>query len=392
MRRSKRIEKVPPYLFVGISRKKAEKKAKGIEVIDFGIGDPDIPTPAPIVETLREAATETPNHRYPETEGLPSFREAAADWYQRRFGVSLDPEKEVLSLIGAKEGIGHAALCFVDPGDTVLVPDPGYPVYSVGTWFAGGECHWMPLLEENGWLPDLDAIPAKVAADASVMWINYPNNPTGAVAGLDYFAEVVDFAKANDILVMHDACYTEVAYDGHRPVSFLQVPGAMDVALEFHSLSKSYNMTGWRLGVAVGNAELIDALMVVKSNLDSGVPQAIQAMGIEALNGPLDSVDDRNAVYQRRRDLVVEAIQRIGLHVDPPRASLYVWARIPDGYTSAELTEMLLEERDIVVTPGSGYGRYGEGYIRLSLTIPESELQRGLERLEAWTIPPKAGG
>ena len=392
MRRSKRIEKVPPYLFVGISRKKAEKKAKGIEVIDFGIGDPDIPTPAPMIDTLREAAMDTPNHRYPETEGLPSFRAASADWYERRFGISLDPEKEVLSLIGAKEGIGHAALCFVDPGDTVLVPDPGYPVYSVGTWFAGGECHWMPLLEENGWLPDLDAIPPEVAANASVMWINYPNNPTGAVAGLDYFAEVVDFAKANDILVMHDACYTEVAYDGHRPVSFLQVPGAMDIALEFHSLSKSYNMTGWRLGVAVGNADLIDALMVVKSNLDSGVPQAIQAMGIDALNGPIDSVDDRNAVYQRRRDLVVGALQRIGLHVDPPRASLYVWARIPDGYTSAELTEMLLEERDIVVTPGSGYGRYGEGYIRLSLTIPDSELQRGLERLESWTIPPRAGG
>ena len=392
MRRSKRIEKVPPYLFVGISRKKAEKKAKGIEVIDFGIGDPDIPTPAPIIDTLREAAMDTPNHRYPETEGLPSFRSAAADWYERRFGISLDPKKEVLSLIGAKEGIGHAALCFVDPGDTVLVPDPGYPVYSVGTWFAGGECHWMPLLEENGWLPDLDAIPADVAASARLMWLNYPNNPTGAVAGLDYFAKVVDFAKANDILVMHDACYTEVAYDGHRPVSFLQVPGAMDIALEFHSLSKSYNMTGWRLGVAVGNADLIDALMVVKSNLDSGVPQAIQAMGIEALNGPIDSVDDRNAVYQRRRDLVVGALQRIGLHVDPPRASLYVWARIPDGYTSAELTEMLLEERDIVVTPGSGYGRYGEGYIRLSLTIPERELQRGLERLESWTIPPRVGG
>ena len=392
MRRSKRIEKVPPYLFVGISRKKAEKKAKGIQVIDFGIGDPDIPTPAPMIDTLREASMDAPNHRYPETEGLPSFRAAAADWYQRRFGISLDPEKEVLSLIGAKEGIGHAALCFVDPGDTVLVPDPGYPVYSVGTWFAGGECHWMPLLEENGWLPDLDAIPADVAESARVMWINYPNNPTGAIANLDYFAKVLDFARSNDILVMHDACYTEVAYDGHRPVSFLQVPGAMDVALEFHSLSKSYNMTGWRLGVAVGNAELIDALMVVKSNLDSGVPQAIQAMGIDALNGPVDSVDGRNAVYQRRRDLVVEALQRIGLHVDPPRASLYVWARIPDGYTSAELTEMLLEERDIVVTPGSGYGQYGEGYIRLSLTIPDSELERGLERLEAWTIPPRAAG
>ena len=390
MRLSKRIEKVPPYLFVGISRKKAEKKAQGIEVIDFGIGDPDIPTPALVIGTLREAAMDSPNHRYPETEGLPEFREAAADWYQRRFGLSLDPQKEVLSLIGAKEGIGHAAFCFVDPGDTVLVPDPGYPVYSVGTWFAGGECHWMPLLEENGWLPDLDAIPADVASDARVMWLNYPNNPTGAVADLEYFARVVDFAAANDILVMHDACYTEVAYDGHRPVSFLQVPGAMDIGLEFHSLSKSYNMTGWRLGVAVGNAQLIEALMVVKSNLDSGVPQAIQMMGIEALNGPIDSVDGRNAVYQRRRDLVVDALQRIGLHVDPPRASLYVWARVPQGYTSAELTEMLLEERDIVVTPGSGYGSYGEGYIRLSLTIPDRDLDRGLERLKAWTIPAKA--
>ncbi len=390
MRRARRIERVPPYLFVGISRKKAEKKAQGIEVIDFGIGDPDIPTPAPIIDTLREASVDAPNHRYPETEGLPGFRQAVADWYGRRFGLSPDPDTEVLSLIGAKEGIGHAALSFVDPGDTVLVPDPGYPVYSVGTWFAGGECHWMPLLEENGWLPDLDAVPSEAAARAGVMWLNYPNNPTGAVAGLDYFAEVVDFAKANDILVMHDACYTEVAYDGHRPVSFLQTPGAMDVGLEFHSLSKSYNMTGWRLGACVGNAELIEALMVVKSNLDSGVPQAIQMMGIEALNGPVYSVDERNAVYQRRRDLVVDALRRIGLRVDPPKASLYVWARIPEGYSSAKLTEMLLEERDIVVTPGSGYGRYGEGYIRLSLTIPDRDMERGLERLDSWTIPSRA--
>ena len=390
MRLSKRIEKVPPYLFVGISRKIAEKKAQGVEVISFGIGDPDIPTPSPIVDTLRQAALDTPNHRYPETEGLPAFREAAAGWYRRRFGLSLDPKTEVLSLIGAKEGIGHASLCFIDPGDIALVPDPGYPVYSVGTWFAGGECHWMPLLEENSWLPDLDAIPADVASTARVMWLNYPNNPTGALADLDYFAKVVDFAKANDILVMHDACYTEVAYDGLRPVSFLQVPGAKDISLEFHSLSKSYNMTGWRLGVALGNAELINALMVVKSNLDSGVPQAIQMMGIEALNGPVDSVDGRNAIYQRRRNRLIEALRRVGLHVDPPKASLYVWAKVPEGYSSAELTEMLLEERDIVVTPGSGYGRYGEGYIRLSLTIADDDFERGLEHLEAWTIPAKA--
>lgn len=390
MRLSKRIEKVPPYLFVGISRKIAEKKAQGVEVISFGIGDPDIPTPSPIVDTLREAAFDTRNHRYPETEGLPAFREAAAGWYSRRFGLSLDPQKEILSLIGAKEGIGHAAFCFIDPGDITLVPDPGYPVYSVGTWFAGGECYWMPLLEENSWLPDLDAIPPDVASKARVMWLNYPNNPTGALADLDYFSKVVDFAKANDILVMHDACYTEVAYDGIRPVSFLQVPGAKDISLEFHSLSKSYNMTGWRLGVALGNAELINALMVVKSNLDSGVPQAIQMMGIDALNGPVDSVDGRNAIYQRRRDRLIEALRRVGLHVDPPKASLYVWAKIPEGYSSAELTEMLLEERDIVVTPGSGYGRYGEGYIRLSLTIADDDFERGLKRLEAWTIPAKS--
>ena len=388
MRFARRVEKVPPYLFVEISRKIAEKKAQGINVISFGIGDPDIPTPDNIIERLRETAFDAPNHRYPETDGLPEFRQAAANWYQRRFGISLDADKEVLSLIGAKEGIGHVALCFLDPGDIALVPDPGYPVYSVGTWFAGGECHWMPLLEENGWLPDLDAIPADVAQKAKVMWLNYPNNPTGAIAGLDFFEKVVDFAKRHDIAVMHDASYTEVAYDGYKPQSFLQVPGAMDVGMEFHSLSKSYNMTGWRLGVAVGNADMIRALMVIKSNLDSGVPQAIQHMGIEALNGPLDSIDERNGIYQRRRDRVLSVLRAIGLHVDPPRASLYIWARIPEGYSSAEFTAMLLDQCDIVVTPGTGYGKYGEGYIRLSLTIADDDMERGLERLASWKIPP----
>ena len=388
MRFARRMERVPPYLFVEISRKIAEKKAQGINVISFGIGDPDIPTPDNIIERLRETASDAPNHRYPETDGLPEFRQAAANWYQRRFGISLDADKEVLSLIGAKEGIGHVALCFLDPGDIALVPDPGYPVYSVGTWFAGGECHWMPLLEENGWLPDLDAIPEEVAQKAKVMWLNYPNNPTGAVAGLDYFEKVVAFAKQYDIAVMHDASYTEVTFDGYKAQSFLQVPGAMDVGMEFHSLSKSYNMTGWRLGVAVGNADMIRALMIIKSNLDSGVPQAIQYMGIEALNAPLDSIDERNSIYQRRRDRVLSVLRDIGLQVDPPKASLYIWAHIPEGYTSAEFTALLLDQCDIVVTPGTGYGKYGEGYIRLSLTIAEDDMEKGLERLASWKIPP----
>ena len=387
MKFASRISQVPPYLFVQISRKIAEKKAQGVDVISFGIGDPDIPTPDGVISALRESALDPPNHRYPETDGLPEFRQAVADWYERRFGGSLDADTEVLPLIGAKEGIGHAAFCFVEPGDVALVPDPGYPVYSVGTLFAGGSSYTMPLLEEKGWLPDLEAIPSDIARKATVMWLNYPNNPTAATAELDFFEHVVAFARRNEIAVMHDACYTEVAYDGYRPPSFMQVEGAKDVGLEFHSLSKTYNMTGWRLGMAVGNAEMIGSLMVVKSNLDSGVPQAIQRMGIEAMAGPLDSVEERNAVYQRRRDRVVAALRELGLDVTPPRASLYVWARVPEGYTGAEIAEKLLEERDIVVSPGTGYGKYGEGYIRLSLTIADADLNRALDRLASWKIP-----
>ena len=391
MRFASRIDKVPPYLFVEISRKIAEKKAQGVDVISFGIGDPDIPTPSNVISRLRETALDAPNHRYPETDGLPEMRQAIARWYQRRFGISLDPDGEVLPLIGAKEGIGHAALCFVDPGDTVLVPDPGYPVYSVGTWFAGGECRWMPLLEENGWLPDLDAIEPSDADAAKAMWLNYPNNPTGAIADLGYFERVVQFAKRHDIAVLHDASYSEVAYGGYKPVSFLQAGGAMDVGLEFHSLSKSYNMTGWRVGAAVGNAEMIRALMVVKSNLDSGIPNAIQYMSIEALDSPLGSIDYRNSIYERRRDKIVGVLQRKGLHVDPPRASLYVWARIPEGYASGEFATLLLDECDIVVTPGSGYGAYGEGYVRFSITLADDDLDRGVARLDEWECPPPKG-
>ena len=385
MRFASRVEKIPPYLFVEISRKIAQKRQEGIEVISFGIGDPDLETPAPVVDVLRSTAGDLPNHRYPESDGLPEFRKATADWYQRRFGISLDPGSEVISLIGAKEGIGHAALCFIEPGDIALVPDPGYPVYSVGTWFAGGECHWLPLEEENGWLPELDAIPEDVARQAKVMWLNYPNNPTGAVADLGYFNQVVEFAKSYDLAVLHDACYTDVTFDGYRHPSFLQADGAMDVGMEFHSLSKTYNMTGWRLGMAVGNADMINALLIVKSNLDSGVPQAIQHMGIEALNTTDDWIDERNAIYQRRRDRVLEVLSDIGLEFDPPKASLYVWARVPEGFSSGDFAEQLLDQCDIVVTPGAGYGSYGEGYIRFSLTIDDDQLEEGLNRLATWS-------
>ena len=387
MKFAERIDKLQPYLFVEISRKINQKRAAGVDVITFAIGDPDIPTPPHILDKLLEAAQDPPNHRYPESDGLPQFRRAISDWYSKRFGIALDSDKEVLPLIGAKEGIGHMALCFLDPGDVALVPDPGYPVYSVGTMFAGGESYFMPLLEENGWLPDLDAIPEQIAQKAKVMWLNYPNNPTSATVDIDYFEKVVEFAKAYDIAVCHDGPYTEVAYDGYSPVSFLQAKDAMDVAVEFHSLSKSYNMTGWRVGMAVGNAEMINALMRVKSNLDSGIPQAIQIAGIEALQASQECISENNAIYQRRRDKLVDALRGIGMEITPPRASLYVWARIPEGYSSAEFAAMLLEEKDIVVTPGSGYGEYGEGYIRLSLTLSDEHLTKAVQRLEGWKIP-----
>lgn len=390
MKFAERISKLQPYLFVEISRKINERRAAGVHVITFAIGDPDIPTPQHILEALIKGSRDPANHRYPESEGLPELRRAISSWYQERFQVTTDPDKEVLPLIGAKEGIGHMALCFIDPGDVALVPDPGYPVYAVGTMFAGGDSYFMPLLEENGWLPDLEAIPLEVAQRAKLMWLNYPNNPTSAVASLDYFDRVVEFAKEYQIAVCHDGPYTEVAYDGYKPVSFLQAKGAMDVAVEFHSLSKSYNMTGWRVGMAVGNAQMINALMRVKSNLDSGIPQAIQLAAIEALSGSQRCIEENNRVYQRRRDLLVKALNDIGLEVVPPVASLYLWVRVPFGYTSSEFATMLLDEKDIVVTPGAGYGSYGEGYIRLSMTLSDDDLEEGLARLKDWEVPPSS--
>ena len=391
MKLSNRLGKLAPYPFVEISRIIAEKRAAGVDVVTFGIGDPDIPTPEPIIDRLLTASKNPPNHRYPETDGLPELREAMAHWYDRRFGVALDPAKEVLPLIGAKEGIGHAAFCFLDPGDIALVPDPAYPVYAVGTMFAGAESHVMPLYERNGWLPELDSIPTGVARSAKIMWLNYPNNPTSAVATEEDLAATIAFCRENDIALLHDAAYSEVGYDGYIAPSFLQLEGSREVGLEFHSLSKTYNMTGWRIGMAVGNADMIRALFQIKSNLDSGIPQAVQEMAMEALTGPQDSVDDNVVLYQGRRDRVVRALGKLGLRVPVPRASLYIWAAIPDGYTSAEFAGRLLEDIDIVVTPGSSYGKYGEGYIRLSLTTPDERVEEGCRRLEAWRIPPPKG-
>ena len=385
---AKRVQQLPPYLFVGISRIIAAKRAEGIDVVDFGIGDPDIPTPEPVLDALKSASDTPANHRYPESEGLPEFRQAVAEWYERRFGIGLDPATEAINLIGAKEGIGHAALCFIDPGDVALVPDPAYPVYSIGTMFAGGESHYVPLLEKNDWLVDFADIPSDAAKRAKVIWLNYPNNPTGAVAPVEFYLEAVEFARQFDLYLLHDACYTEVTYDDYVAPSVLQVEGAREVSMEFHSLSKTANMTGWRVGMAVGNSEMVNALMRVKSNIDSGLSQAIQEMGVAALELPAEWIAANNEIYRRRRDKLVGGLRNIGLNPNMPQAGLYIWSPTPAGYTSAAFAELLLNELDMVVTPGTGYGPSGEGYIRLSLTTPDEKVEEGLRRLSGWSIPP----
>ena len=384
MRLSRRVESLPPYLFVEISRKIAERKARGEDVVSFGIGDPDIPTPPHIIERLCKEAHVSANHRYPESEGLPELRKTIANWYQRRFGVSLDPEKEVAPLIGSKEGIAHIALCLLNPGDTALITDPGYPVYSIGTSLVGGVPYYLPISPQNHFLPDLDNIPAQILEKTKILWLNYPNNPTGAVADLKFFNKAVEFAKKHNICICHDGPYSEVAFDGYAPVSFLQAEGAKDVGIEFHSLSKTYNMTGWRIGMAVGNAAVINALKTVKSNIDSGIPQAIQYAAIEALNGPQDCIKEHNNLYQQRRDLIVDTLNKMGLETIPPKASLYIWAKVPNGYTSVEFATDLLDKVGVVVIPGIGYGQNGEGYIRLSVTIADASLLKGLSRMAQW--------
>ena len=383
---AERIKQLPPYLFAAIDAKKAEVQAQGVDVIDLGVGDPDMPTPAHIVQSLQFAATKGENHQYPSYVGMPSYRQAVVDWFARRFEITFDPAAEVVSLIGSKEGIAHMPLAFVDPGDYVLVPDPGYPVYAIATSFAGGVPYMMPLKAENGFLPDLDAIPEAVAEKSKLMFINYPNNPTGAVADWDFYLKVVDFAARHNIIVCHDAAYTEMAYDGYKPLSFLEIPGAGEVGVEFHSLSKTYNMTGWRIGMAVGNPQVIDALFRFKSNLDSGIPQAIQCAAIEALTGSQDSIVQRNLIYQKRRDKLVYALNEAGLEAKPPRASFYIWAKVPSPLSSEEFAGRLLDDIGVVVTPGKGYGVCGEGYVRLSLTIPDGELDEGIDRIRTWHL------
>ena len=384
MKLSHRLDKLPPYLFVEINRKIAEKQARGEDIISFAIGDPDMPTPQHIIDQLCKAAHDPANHRYPETAGLPELGQSIAQWYNRRFGVRLDHNKEVLPLIGSKEGIGHISFCLIDPGDIALVPDPGYPVYSMSTLLAGGEPYLLPLTEKNDFLPNLEAIPDKIAGKAKLLWLNYPNNPTGAVADISFFQKAVQFAKKHNLAICHDAPYTEIAFDGYQPPSLLQVPDAKEVGIEFHSWSKTYNMTGWRIGMAAGNPRMIDALFRFKSNMDSGIPQAIQQAAIQALKGPQDCVAEHNAVYQRRRDKLVKALNDIGLRARSPKASFYIWARIPDGYTSVAFTAELLDKANVAVTPGTGYGGAGEGYIRLSLTLPESRLDEAISRMLKW--------
>jgi LL-diaminopimelate aminotransferase len=384
MELAKRLNRLPPYLFVEINQKIAELRARGEDIISFAIGDPDLPTPSHIIEYMCQAARDPVNHRYPETRGLPELRQAIAEWYKVRFGVELDPTKEVLPLIGSKEGIGHMALCFIEPGDPALVPDPGYPPYSLGTILAGGEPYFMPLKEESDFLPDFKAIPDKVASKAKLMWLNYPNNPTGAIASLDFFERAIHFARKHNLAVCHDAAYSEVTFDGYTAPSFLQISGAKEMGVEFHSLSKTYHMTGWRIGMVVGNANMIRALFQVKSNLDSGIPQAIQYAAVEALRSPQEHIAERNGILQQRRDRLVKVLNEIGLKARMPKATFYIWAKVPPGYTSIDFTKKLLDEVKIVVTPGNGYGKEGEGYVRFSLTTSDDHLEQGMGRLLAW--------
>ena len=379
MRIAKRVEGLPPYLFAELDKRVAAKRAEGADVISLGVGDPDLPTPAHVVEALREAALDPSTHRYPSYYGMPELRQAIADHYERRFGVMLDPETEVLPLIGSKEGIAHIATAFVDPGDRALVADPGYPVYGIGTILAGGEPVSLPLTAERRFLPDFDAV--DVPPSTKLMWLGYPSNPTAAVAEADTLERTVRFGGDHDLLVCHDAAYVEITFDGYVAPSILQIPGAKDVAVEFGSLSKTYNMTGWRIGYVVGNAEAIRMLGVVKTNVDSGIFDAVQRAGIAALNGPQDHVEQMRAIYQKRRDLIVSALAEAGIDLEPPLGSIYVWVPAPAGKTSVDFAAELLDEAAVVVAPGTGYGPHGEGYIRISLSVPDDRLQEAAGRL-----------
>jgi LL-diaminopimelate aminotransferase len=378
---SKRLQQIPPYMFQELERRIGEKKAAGIDVISLGIGDPDMPTYDYIVEAMQKAVADPATHQYPSNRGREDFRQAFADFYDRRFGVEIDPANEVIPAIGAKECIYNLCNAFLDPGDVALASDPGYPVYTGGPLLNGSDSVLMPLVPEKGFAPDLSAISAEDAARAKLMFINFPNNPTGAVVPDGFFEEVIDFARANEILVVHDNAYSETTYDGYVAPSFLATPGAKEVGVEVFSVSKGYNMTGWRCAAILGHAGAIQSYWRLKTNVDSGLFEAIQIAGATAISGPPEPLAEMNATYQRRRDLVVSALGAIGVDVTPPKGTIYVWAPVPSGHTSTSFAETVLEEAAVVVSPGSMYGPSGEGFFRISLTTPDDRIEEAVERM-----------
>jgi LL-diaminopimelate aminotransferase len=373
---AQRVDAVPPYLFAELERKVAEAERAGIDVISLGIGDPDLPTPPAVIDALIEAARDPRTHQYPTNHGTEEFRTAASDFYRERFGVELDPDGEVIPVLGGKEGVGHIALACLDPGDVCLAPDPGYPPYTSGPVFAGATVHYLPLREEHGFKPELDEAP-----EASLLYLNYPNNPTGATAELDFFERAIEFARERDLIVVHDNAYSEVAFDGYRPPSFLEAPGAKEVGVEIFSLSKGWNMTGWRAGLVAGNADVVERYRRLKTNLDSGMSEAVQHAAAVALTSEREFPREISEVYSRRRALLADGLRAIELDVTPPRATPYFWVPVPEGHTSASFTELVLEQASVLVSPGDAYGPSGEGYVRLSLTVPDSRLEEAVGRL-----------
>ncbi len=383
---AKGISSLPPYLFAEIDKRKEEAIKKGVDVIDLGIGDPDLPTPPHIVEALCHAAKDPSNHQYPPYEGMLSFREAVATWYKHRKHVNLDADDEVLTLIGAKEGIAHSVFAFLDPGDIALVPDPAYPVYNNATVLADSTPYSVPLTEEHDFKPDLECIDREVARKAKIMFLNYPNNPTAATVEKSFFKEVVDFARENEIIILYDNPYSELTFDGYEAPSFLAVKGAKEVGIEFNSLSKTYNMTGWRIGYAVGNSEILEGLRIVKTNVDSGAFQAVQIAGIAALTGSQDGVKRNMAIYRERRDIAVTGLRAAGVEVKKPKATFYLWAKVPSGFSSIQFSMFLLERAGVVITPGVGFGKHGEGFFRLAFCMSGERLKEACDRIKGLNI------